>query len=94
VAVQHSAQARILLFAEQKNLQELIDFRQPLFLGSGPTQMLNPAQAVAAGTVIQMYRCPSDGTHELYTEYSTTPDRPFAGGNYLACTGSRTGTNL
>jgi len=90
---QFSVQARILPWAEQAHLQGLIDLQEPLFLGSGPAQMLNPAQAAAAGTVVPMFRCPSDGTNERYTEYFTTADRPFAGGNYVVCTGSGTGTN-
>ena len=88
-----SVQAKLLPFAEQKNLQDLIDFKQPLFLGSSHSQTLNPAQADAARTVVAMFRCPSDGENEVYTEYNTGPGEAFAGGNYLVCSGSGTGTN-
>jgi prepilin-type N-terminal cleavage/methylation domain-containing protein/prepilin-type processing-associated H-X9-DG protein len=90
---QFSVQARILSLAEQEGLQDLINLEEPLFVGSGPAQMLNPAQAAAAGTPVPMFRCPSDGTNDRYPEYFTTADKPFAGGNYVVCTGSGTGTN-
>ena len=88
-----SVQARLLPFAEQKNLQDLIDFGQSLFLGSLHSQRLNPAQAAAAGTVVGMLRCPSDGEDDVYTEYYTQSGQAFVGGNYMACSGSGTGTS-
>lgn len=88
-----SVQARLLPFAEGKNLQDLIDFEQPLFLGGPHGQVLNPAQADAARTVVPMFRCPSDGENDLYTEYYTQGNQAFAGGNYMVCSGSGTGTN-
>lgn len=45
-----SIQARLLPFVEQTNLQNLIDFAQPLYLGSSHSQTMNPAQANAART--------------------------------------------
>jgi len=88
-----SVQAKLLPFAEQKNLQDLIDFGQPLFVGSSHNQRLNPVQADAARTVVGMFRCPSDGEDDIYTEYYTQGDQAFAGGNYVVCSGSGTGTN-
>ncbi len=55
-----SPQARVLPFIEQANLQNLIDFRQSLFLGPAFAAQLNPAFAVPAGTVVPTFLCPSD----------------------------------
>jgi len=88
-----SVQAKLLPFAEQESLQDLIDFKQPLFLGTAHNQSLNPAQAAAARRRVAMFRCPSDGENQIYTEYYTQPGEAFAGGNYLVCSGSGTGTN-
>ena len=88
-----SVQAKLLPFAEQKNLQDLIDFGQPLFLGGHHSQSLNPAQADAARMVVPMFRCPSDGERDIYTEYYTQGNQAFAGGNVMVCSGSGTGTN-
>jgi len=88
-----SPQARLLPFAEQKNLQDLIDFGQPLFLGWGPRMRLNPAQAPAARTIVPMFRCPSDAEQDIYTEFYVNPGDAFAGGNYMVCSGSGTGTD-
>lgn len=85
-----SVQAKLLPFVEQKDLQELIDFRQPLYTGSGPNVALNPAQATAARTVVPLLRCPSCTAPSLYEESSGVW---LAGGNYVVCGGSGTGTN-
>ncbi len=87
-----SVQAKLLPFAEQRNLQSLIDFGQPLFQGSSHSQTVNPVQADAARTVVGMLRCPSDGENDLYTEYYTHGGQAFAGGNYMVLSGSGTGT--
>jgi len=83
-----SAQARLLPFVEQKNLQDLIDFRQPLYFGMPPR--LNPVQAAAARTRVALLRCPSDGWEDMWTEPRS--GAVFAGGNYMICSGSGTGT--
>lgn len=80
-----SVQAHLLPFVEQDNLQRLIDFNQPLMMGSGPSQTLNPVQAPAARTVVNLFLCPSDGQTPLFGD--------FAGTNYMVSTGSGTGTN-
>ncbi len=87
-----SVQARVLPFVEQANLQQLIDFNEPLFLGWRNRQRLNPVQAEAARTVVPLFRCPSDGELEVYTEYYTHGEQAFAGGNYVVCSGSGVGT--
>ncbi len=87
-----SVQSKLLPFAEQSNLQNLIDFSKPI-LESGPIGALDVDNGVAARYVVPMYRCPSDGEEDTYTEYFTlTADQAFAGGNYMVCTGTATGT--
>lgn len=85
-----SVQARLLPFVEQQNLQDLIDFAQPLYIGSSHSQSLNPVQRDAAATRLPLFRCPSDGQRDLLEE---NPGEVLAGGNYVVCTGSGTGTN-
>ncbi len=89
-----SPQARVLPFIEQANLQSLIDFNQPLFLGPAFAAQLNPLFSRAAGTVVPVFMCPSD---------AMMPTRPttLAGGgtglyaatNYMYSLGSGTGTH-
>ncbi len=85
-----SIQARLLPFVEQRNLQNLIDFRQPLYLGTSHGQTLNPAQRAAAKTSVSLFRCPSDSWADLFEDM---PGEVIAGGNYMVCSGSGTGTN-
>lgn len=80
-----SVQAHLLPFVEQDNLQKLIDFTQPLMTGSGPSQVLNPLQGVAARTVVKLFLCPSDGQNPIFGD--------FAGTNYMVSIGSGMGTN-
>ena len=87
-----SAQAAILPFAEQGNLQALINFSQPLFVGPAGNMKLNPLQADAAKTIVPMFRCPSDGGNDLNSKYMVNPGETLAGGNYVVCTGSGIGT--
>ncbi|NLF08449.1 MAG: DUF1559 domain-containing protein [Pirellulaceae bacterium] len=88
-----SVHARILPYAEQQNLQDLIDFQQPLMLGGGGNSYVNPIQATAAQAVIPLFLCPSDGREPRFTSYvSFKPSGSASGGtNYVACSGS--GTN-
>ncbi len=88
-----SVQARLLPFMEQQALQNLIDFREPLFLGSHNNVWLHPLQEAAARTEVATFRCPSDGMDGQYVEYYTGAGQSFAGGNYMVCTGSGRGTN-
>ena len=88
-----SVQARLLPYAEQSNLQELVDFEQPLFVGGHGFGTLNAAQVVAARTVVPMFRCPSDGGEDLFTGYGASAEQPLAGGNVMVCIGSGRGTN-
>ena len=56
-----SAQSKVLPFADQANLQNLINFNIPLTTGSGGAQVINPLQQAAVQTVIPFFLCPSDG---------------------------------
>lgn len=90
----YSPQAQLLPFIEQANLQRLIDFNQPLIIGSGgPGSILNPAIAAAARTVVPVFLCPSDGGEVLYVDTAKSPNETFAGGNYMGNAGSGTGWN-
>jgi prepilin-type N-terminal cleavage/methylation domain-containing protein len=81
--------AQSLPYIEQQNLQKLIDFNQPLMLGSGGSQTLNPPQANAAKTVVPLFLCPSDAQAPVFTTYNSAV---WAGTNYVGNAGSGTGT--
>jgi prepilin-type processing-associated H-X9-DG protein len=83
-----SVQARLLPYVEATNLQNLIDFTQPLYLGTSHSQTMNPIQAGPAQTRISLFRCPSDPGEDLYDDGSGR----LAGGNYVVCSGSGVGT--
>jgi len=78
-----------LPFVENKNLQKLINFDEPLYLGSSHSQTLNSAQALAARSVVALFRCPSDYAED---QYAAKEGEILAGGNYMVCSGSGTGT--
>ncbi len=88
-----SVQATILPFVDQGNLQNLIDFRQPLMLGSGGSQTLNPLHAQPAGEALSLFLCPSDGIDPFF-QNANTGAATFAGNNYVVCTGDGTDTNF
>jgi prepilin-type processing-associated H-X9-DG protein len=87
-----SVQAQVLPFVEQGNLQTLINFSQPLFVGTAGNMKLNPLQANAAKTIVLMFRCPSDAGNDLNNKYMVDSGESLAGGNYVVCTGSGAGT--
>ncbi len=80
-----SVLARALPYMEQENLQKLINFTQPMMVGSGGSQTINPTQAKAAQTLVPSYLCPSDGQSPLFTAYNTAT---WAGTNYVVSFGS------
>ena len=88
-----SVQARLLPFAEQGNVYKLIDFTQPLMLGSGGAQTLNPVHSQVARQEVALFRCPSDGQQAIFETYNAAPGLAFAGTNYVVCTGSGVDTN-
>ncbi len=85
----YSPQAQILPFIDQGNLHNLIDFDEPLMLGSGPSQYLNPVHDGIQDRVLNVLVCPSDSGDPMYSEGSVT----WAGTNYLVNVGSGTGLN-
>lgn len=84
-----SAQAQILPFIEQGNLHDLIDFSEPLMLGSGPSVTLNPVHSGIQDRPLEMFLCPSDSGDPLYYDGTDT----WAGTNYMVNVGSGTGLN-
>jgi len=84
-----SPQARLLPFIEQANLNQLIDYSQPLMFGSGPNITLNPAYAAITDMALPVMQCPS----ESGDPYLIDRDVRWAGGNYLVNIGSGTGLN-
>lgn len=57
----YSTHARLLPFMEKSSLHDLLDITEPLMLGSGGSQTLNPIHVTAAQTPIEFFLCPSDG---------------------------------
>ncbi|MCA8983624.1 MAG: DUF1559 domain-containing protein [Planctomycetaceae bacterium] len=83
----YSVHAQLLPFIEQANLQDLIDFRQPLMTGPGFAPVLNPVLAAVARQPLPVLLCPSESANVI------TPDGNFAGLNYLLNGGSGVGTS-
>jgi len=79
-----SVQATILHHAENEPLQNLVDLGQPLTLGAGGSQTINPVQQPAARTAVAMYLCPSDGGPLDYSANAGT----WAPTNYMVNIGS------
>ncbi len=90
----YSVQAKLLPFVEQAALQELIDFREPFLIGSHHQLDVNPLLVDAAGSVLPLFRCPSDGGPggEVYRGFWGS-DTALAGGNYMVASGSGQGTH-
>ncbi len=89
-----SPQARVLPFIEQANLQNLIDFRQPLFVGPAFAAQLNPLFAVPAGTVVPSFLCPSDTIEPRRpTALAGGTQGAYAATNYMYSLGSGTSTH-
>ena len=81
----YSPHAQLLPYYEQENLQNLIDFNQPLMTGFPWAPVLNPAMQDVASTVISLLICPSD-TGEVMDQDDNGDF--FAGTNYLMNGGS------
>jgi len=88
-----SVQAKLLPFIEQGNLQDLIDFQQPLMQGAGGSQALNSVHNQVARQPIPVLLCPSDGQSPIFENHSSVAGQAFAGTNYVVCTGSGVDTN-
>lgn len=80
----YSAQAQLLPYFEQISLHNLIDFKEPLMLGHGHLQVLNPIHANAAKQPLNVMLCPSDPMESI----TTRGDQVHAGTNYMISFGS------
>ncbi len=86
-----SVLAKILPYAEQKNLQDLIDFKYPIYTGGmGKPKSIHPANQMAARKYVPMFRCPSDGREDLFNQFDCDAEngQAYRGSNVVACTGS------
>lgn len=89
-----SPQARILPFIEQGNLENLIDYSLPLYVGPPWRASLNPAFVPAAQTIVPTFLCPSDAADPTrVVRDAAGNDVTVAGLNYMFSYGSGTGTN-
>jgi prepilin-type N-terminal cleavage/methylation domain-containing protein len=84
-----SALSQVLAHMEHENLRRLIDFSQPLYIGSGPSRTLNPVHRSAAGTVVKNFLCPGDGQNPIFTSYFNAS---LAGSSYAVNTGTGLGS--
>lgn len=85
----YSPQAQLLPYLDQSGLYHLIDFNQPLMLGSGPNVTLNPALAGVQDRLIPSFLCPSDSGARIQVENGVA----WAATNYLINIGSGTSMN-
>ena len=91
----YSPQAQLLPYVEQASLQSLIDFEAPLFVGSAMKDLtINSKYAETITMQLSLFKCPTDAGE---SEFQLTEDKlgtikNCAGGNYVACIGSGTGT--
>ncbi len=85
-----SPQARLLPFIEQANLQSLLDFSQPAFIGPYNALVPNPQFAAAMAMEVPVSICPSDPAPELNMGAGGSE---YWGINYMVSYGSGTGTN-
>lgn len=88
----YSIQAKILPYAEQTNLQNLIDFKQPIYSSTmgGNNARITAANETAARAPVSMFRCPSDGRNDLFSAFDCNAGagQAYRGSNVMACTGS------
>ncbi|MDR1959056.1 MAG: DUF1559 domain-containing protein [Planctomycetaceae bacterium] len=88
----YSVQAHLLPYVEQAGLSSLIDFQKPLQTGSRGTYYMEASLAEIIQVSASLFRCPSDGTNELYHISQigslSGPDALSRGGNYVFSTGS------
>lgn len=90
-----SPQARILPYVDQGNLQNLIDYSLKVYTGPGGSQVPNPVFVPIFAQTIPLLLCPSDPAPSQITASLGSPAQPYvmAGNNYMASTGSGTGTH-
>jgi prepilin-type N-terminal cleavage/methylation domain-containing protein/prepilin-type processing-associated H-X9-DG protein len=81
-----SANARLLAYVEQDNLNRLIDYTQPPldFTNTGTNPNDNPSATCPAKAPLRLLLCPSDAVGDRVSGSA------YAGGNYVANVGSGT----
>ena len=84
----YSAQALLLPYIEQANLQNLINFQQPLLSGRPWAPTLNPNYTDLVGREVEVFLCPSDAGDPNYFD---SRGLRWAGTNYMVNMGSGTG---
>lgn len=82
--------AQILPYAEKAELQDLIDFESPIYRGGYASRSIHPNNEKAAGTLVPMFRCPSDPQEDRFTEFDCdgASGQFYRGTNVVTCTGS------
>ncbi|MBX3441570.1 MAG: DUF1559 domain-containing protein [Planctomyces sp.] len=85
-----SAQARLLPFLDQANLQNLLDFTQPGFTGPFNNLVPNPQFAAAFAMPLEVMLCPSDPAP---SQHVGAGGAVYGGNNYMLSMGSGTGAN-
>ena len=88
-----SVHSRLLPYAEEKSLQDLLDFRQNAFSGAYNAQIPNPSFASAFATPIPMMLCPSDPAPTVNGVTVNGNTYLYGANNYMVSFGSGTGTN-
>ena len=88
-----SAQARLLPYLDQANLQSLINFNLKPYLGSGPNTYPNPALANVFPAVVSTFLCPSDPAPTVYQATINAQLYSFGAINYMMSNGSGAGVN-
>ncbi len=83
----YSAQAKLLPFIEQGNLQDSLDFRRPLLQGVAWNPTVDPAMVDIVGTRVPVFECPSDAGIVYYEANGAR----WAGTNYMANAGPGVG---
>lgn len=86
----YSPSAQLLPYLDQANLQNLIDFREPLLSGPAWAATITPSLEVVARQVLPVFLCPSDAGNVYYTDDNGTV---WAGTNYMVNGGSGVNTN-
>ncbi len=81
-----SANARLLAYIEQDNLNRLIDYTQPPldFFNTGTNPNDNSSPTCPAKSPLRLLLCPSDAIGDR------VPNSIYSGGNYVACVGTGT----
>jgi prepilin-type N-terminal cleavage/methylation domain-containing protein/prepilin-type processing-associated H-X9-DG protein len=94
----YSIQAHLLPYLEQAALASLINFEEPLLVGSRGTYYINTALVDVIQTQAGVFQCPSDGINLLYKVAqiggTSGPDALARGTNYMFSTGSGVYPNL